>query len=70
MIQTADNTQPQRLSITVRDVMTFTGKSKAAANRLLSQLEADGLRRKGVGRGTQYDRRQFLDLWAKLDTRP
>lgn len=72
MIQTADANKSaiERRVITVRDVADFIGRSKSAANRLLIQLEAAGLRRKGRGCGTHYDRQQFLALWEKMDTRP
>jgi len=62
--------QNSRLAITIGDVMEMLGTSRSAANRLICTLEAAGLRRKGAGRGTRYDRKQFLELWAKLDTRP
>lgn len=58
-----------RIAITVRDVMAMIGKSRSAAKRLITRLEAEGLRRKGAGRGTHYSRRQFLDLWEILDSR-
>jgi len=72
MIQTADvnKSAMDHRAITVRDVMAFLGASKSAANRLLTRLEADGLRRKGGSTVTRYDRQQFLALWEKMDTRP
>jgi len=70
MIQSADNSSHERRVMTIGDVQAFLGRSRAAANRLISQLEAAGLKRKGRGNGTHYDRRQFLALWEKMDTRP
>ncbi len=68
MIQAAENAE--KISINVRDVMAMTGTCKTAARSLLTNLEALGLKRKGAGRGTMYDRREFLEIWGKLDTRP
>jgi len=70
MIQSADNSSHERRVMTIGDVQVFLGRSRAAANRLISQLEAAGLKRKGRGNGTHYDRRQFVELWEKMDTRP
>ena len=63
----ADNGRP---IITAREVMAMIGRSRPAANRLINTLEAAGLKRKGIGRGTHYDRAEFLKLYAKMDNRP
>lgn len=57
------------LAITSVGVARLLGLSKSQAQRLLVQLQADGLRRKGCGRGTHYDRDEFLRAWRKMDTR-
>lgn len=56
--------------ITVADVAEYLGRSRASARRLLWQLEADGLKRKGKARGTHYITAEFLAAYEQMDTRP
>jgi len=51
-------------------VADYLGRSRASARRLLWQLEADGLKRKGAGRGTHYVTTEFLAAYDAMDTRP
>ncbi len=57
------------LTITAREVGELIGKKRAAAQRLLNRLKADGLKQKGNGCGTCYDRQEFFEKWQELDTR-
>lgn len=56
------------LTITTAEVAELIGKSQSTAWRLLQRLVAEGLKRKGNGCGTCYDRGQFFKLWNQLDT--
>jgi len=53
--------------VTVHDVARFLDASPSAARRLLTELRARGLRRKGRGRGTRYDRAEFLSAYRAYD---
>jgi len=55
--------------VTVNDVATFLGQSQSTARRLLYRLQAEGLACKGRGRGTRYDRADFLARYQAMDTR-
>jgi len=55
--------------ITVADVAAMLGRSYSAALQLVKRLEADGLRRKGLGHSTCYDRAEFLARWRAKDDR-
>jgi transposase len=60
---------PEVIAINIRDVMAMINRSRSSAQRLITQLQAAGLKRKGRGPGTQYDREEFLRLWRRMDTR-
>jgi DNA-binding IclR family transcriptional regulator len=60
---------PERLIITAAEIAAMTGWHRATVARLLNRLMADGLRRKGLGNGTCYDRGEFMAAWKRLDVR-
>lgn len=57
-------------TITTREIARMRGTSIRAAQRLIAVLEAQGLKRKGRGRGTHYLRRDFDRRYEEWDTRP
>jgi DNA-binding IclR family transcriptional regulator len=66
----AKDVKSEPITITIGEIQALLGKSRSAASHLVATLEAAGLRRKGVRRGTYYFRRQFMELWEQMDTRP
>jgi hypothetical protein len=58
------------LAVTARQIGAMLGMTYRPARRLIVELEANyGLRRKGGGAGTRYDRQEFLRAWHAYDTR-
>ena len=56
--------------LTAADIGEMLGKTRSAVARLLTNLEAQGLRRKGNGRSVHYLASQFWEAYRELDTRP
>jgi DNA-binding MarR family transcriptional regulator len=56
----------EKLSIRTGEFADLLGASTRTARRILTRLEAAGLRRKGRG---LYDRRQVLRAWEAYDER-
>ena len=61
---------PGKGVVTVTDIAAFLGASRSSARRLICTLEAAGLKRKGAGAGSRWDKIDFLAHWRALDTRP
>lgn len=64
------STTTTRGTITTAEIAEFIGKTRTSARRLLNILEAAGLKRKGLNRGTHYSRIEFLKAYEAYDTRP
>ena len=61
---------PDDRPMTLREVMAATGLKRSAAHRLITDLEAVGLPRKGQGRSTHWLASQFWHFYREWDTRP
>ena len=56
--------------MSLREIMAATGLKRTAAHRLITDLEAHGLPRKGQGRSTHWLASQFWHFYREWDTRP